>query len=227
MSKNALKLAAVPTLAAAGLFVAAMLAGSGSAAAPSTGAVVAKNLTRHTVITASTGGLVRTLHVGTPSRFQIGQVISLSRHTVVGHASRAEIRGTLVRHTAGVYVVSAGGSVFSVPSAAARHTAGVAKLKPGDKIDMSVSLAGGKTTATGVKDDGEGDDETTTATTTTTSTTSSTTTTTPTTTTCDDQGDDDSQGDEQDGQCGQTTTTTTTTTTDDNNDDQGDDNNDQ
>jgi hypothetical protein len=219
---------AAAVLAAAGLVVAGLIAGGGSAAAPSTGAVVARNLTRHTVVTASSGGLVRTLHVGArASWFRVGQVISLSRLTVVGHASRAEIRGTLIRHRAGKWVVSAGGSVLTVPAASARRTAGITTVKPGDPVDLNVSIANGSLTATEVTDEGpatttdedaQGDDNDDQG-----DTTATTTTTTTTTTTADEgddnQGDDDAQGDEDN-----TTTTTTAapTTTDDNND-QGDD----
>jgi hypothetical protein len=193
---------AAAVLAAAGLLVAGLIAGGGSAAAPSTGAVVARNLARHTIVTASTGGLVRTLHVGArASRFRIGQVISLSRLTVVGHARRAQIRGTLIRHRVGRWVVSAGGSVLTVRAASARRTAGLTAVKPGDKVDLNVSIANGTVTATAV------------------------TVETPTTT-----GDDD-QGEDNDDQGATTVTTSTstaaTTTTDQGDDNQGDDNDDQ
>ena len=225
---------AAAVLAAAGLVAAGLIAGGGSAAAPSTGAVVARNLMRHTVVTASTGGLVRTLHVGAKaSRFHVGQVISLSRLTVVGHASRAEIRGTLIRHRAGNWVVSAGGSVLAVRAASARRTAGLTAVKPGDKVDLNVSIANGTLTATQVTDEGpattttdedaQGDDNDdqgdTTATTTTNTTTTAPTTTTTTDEGDDNQGDDDAQGDED-----STTTTTATTTTTDDTPDQGGDN---
>jgi hypothetical protein len=153
-------------------------------------------------VTASTGGLVRTLHVGArASRFRIGQVISLSRLTVVGHARRAQIRGTLIRHRVGRWVVSAGGSVLTVRAASARRTAGLTAVKPGDKVDLNVSIANGTVTATAV------------------------TVETPTTT-----GDDD-QGEDNDDQGATTVTTSTstaaTTTTDQGDDNQGDDNDDQ
>jgi hypothetical protein len=193
---------AAAVLAAAGLLVAGLIAGGGSAAAPSTGAVVARNLARHTIVTASTGGLVRTLHVGArASRFRIGQVISLSRLTVVGHARRAQIRGTLIRHRVGRWVVSAGGSVLTVRAASARRTAGLTAVKPGDKVDLNVSIANGTVTATAV------------------------TVETPTTT------GDDEQGEDNDDQGATTVTTSTstaaTTTTDQGDDNQGDDNDDQ
>jgi hypothetical protein len=200
---------AAAVLAAAGLLVAGLIAGGGSAAAPSTGAVVARNLARHTIVTASTGGLVRTLHVGArASRFRIGQVISLSRLTVVGHARRAQIRGTLIRHRVGRWVVSAGGSVLTVRAASARRTAGLTAVKPGDKVDLNVSIANGTLTATAV------------------------TVETPTTTGDDAQGEDnDDQGEDNDDEGATTVTTGTstaaTTTTDQGDDNQGDDNDDQ
>jgi hypothetical protein len=206
---------AAAVLAAAGLLVAGLIAGGGSAAAPSTGAVVARNLARHSIVTASTGGLVRTLHVGArASRFRVGQVISISRLTVVGHASRAEIRGTLIRHRVGSWVVSAGGSVLTVRAASARRTAGLTTVKPGDKVDLNVSIANGTLTATVV-------------------TVEAPTTTTGATTTTgeDDQGEDnDDQGEDNDDQGATTVTTSTststatTTTTDQGDDNQGDDN---
>src|SRR5262249_54291893 len=168
----------------------------------------------------------RTLHVGArASRFRVGQVISLSRLTVVGHASRAEIRGTLIRHRAGNWVVSAGGSVLTVRAASARRTAGVTIVKPGDRVDLNVSIANGSLTATEVTDEGpttttdddtQGDDNDDQGDTTTTATTPTTTTTT-TDEGDDNQGDDNAQGDED----SNSTTTATSTTTDDNND-QGD-----
>ena len=190
---------AAGVLAVAGLMVAGLIAGSGSAAAPRTGAVVARNLARHTIVTASTGGFVRTLHVGTrASRFRVGQVISFSRLAVVGHASRAEIRGRLIRHRAGVWVVSAGGSVLSVRAASARRAAGVNTVRPGDQVALNVSIANGTLTATAVTeveatdedDQGEDNDDQGGTTTTSTSTSTSTSTTTDENDDNDDQGDD-------------------------------------
>jgi hypothetical protein len=208
-TRRAWQSVAAAVLAAAGLMVAGLIAGGGSAAAPSTGAVVARNLARHTIVAASAGGLVRTLHVGTrASRFRVGQVISLTRLTVVGHASRAEIRGTLIRHRVGSWVVSAGGSVLTVRAASARRTAGLTTVKPGDKVDLNVSIANGTLTATAV------------------------TVETPTTTGDDAQGEDnDDQGEDNDDEGATTVTTGTstaaTTTTDQGDDNQGDDNDDQ
>jgi hypothetical protein len=157
----ALPIAAV----AAVLFV--LGAGAASPKASWAGVVVAKDPVRKAIVTASAQGTVRTLRVTTLARFGVGQRLSVraarlhdgtfrSHVTKIsGRAARTKLRGTVIRHQAGLrrYLISAGGSVLAVRVAAARRTASVSARGPrtGDQVLMSVTLTGGTPTATTVQ----------------------------------------------------------------------------
>jgi hypothetical protein len=130
------------------------------------GVIVGKDPARTAVITASAGGVVRTLRGAAAARMlAIGQAIRVraqrlrdgtfraQRVTLAGRAATAQLRGVLVQYRAGRYLVSAGGSVLAVRGPTVRKTAAasVAGARPGDKVVMKVSLTRGTLTATSVQ----------------------------------------------------------------------------
>lgn len=143
----------------------------GASAAGWRGVVVAKDTSRGSVVTASRGGVIRTVRVaGRLSGLRIGQrvlvrALSLADGTfraerlrVVGRAAQARIRATVVRHQAGLdrTIVSAGGSVFALRSASFRRLshAGDDELDPGDRIVVHVRLEDGELEADDVDEVG-------------------------------------------------------------------------
>lgn len=157
-----------------GAFAAAALAAALAAPAPGTaaalpswkGVVVAKDPARHAVITASLGGVVRTIRNAPAIRsLTVGRAVTVraqqlrdgtfraQRMTPVGRASTVQLRGVLIRYQAGRYLVSAGGSVLAVRGADTRRTAAVSSTgaRPGDKVLMTTSIARGALTATSVR----------------------------------------------------------------------------
>jgi len=126
--------------------------------------VVAKDAARHAVVTASAGGVVRTVR-GAVGSLTVGQAVTVRatalrdgtfralRFTCAGRAATAQLRGVLIRYQSGRYFVSAGGSVLSVRAGHARRTAAAAvtHARPGDKVLMSTSVTNGSLTATTVR----------------------------------------------------------------------------
>jgi hypothetical protein len=158
-----------------GVILAAVIAASlaapapGSAATPAAwkGIVVAKDPARKALVTASAGGVVRTLRAGAAARgLRIGQRVSVQaqrlgdgtykaqRVSPAGLATKAQLRGVLIRHqrALGRYLVSAGGSVLAVRAQSARRTASRSgDERPGTKVVMNISLTGGTLTATSIR----------------------------------------------------------------------------
>jgi hypothetical protein len=155
-------------IAAAAIAAALLAPVSGTAATSASwkGVVVAKDPSRHAVITASAGGVVRTVRNAPAARsLTLGLAITVraqqlhdgtfrvQRITPVGRASAVQLRGVLIRYQGGRYLVSAGGSVLAVRGREARRTAAVstAGVRPGDKVLMTTSIAHGALTATSVR----------------------------------------------------------------------------
>ena len=139
------------------------------------GIVVARDLLRHSLVVSSSVGLVRTVRLASERatrRVRVGsevasRVVALGDGTfharslkTVGRASRAKVRGTVVRETARGILLSAGGSVFVVrdhakSGASARHVRSHisptgAALVPGDVVEATVSYgASGAQESTG------------------------------------------------------------------------------
>jgi hypothetical protein len=149
-----------------GAALAAPAPGSAATSAAWRGVVVAKDPTRHALVTASAGGVVRTLRgAAAMQRLAVGQAITVraqplrdgtfgaQRVTPAGRMLRAQLRGVLIRYQGGRYLVSAGGSVLAVRAGLARRTAAasVAGARPGDKVVIAASLAHGTLTATSVR----------------------------------------------------------------------------
>lgn len=146
---------------------AAVLAGPAAAAATTgwQGVVVAKDQQRHALVTASAGGVVRTVRVS-PARVRaaaVGHRVGVRAARLadgtfqatsvrkLGVASKARVRAVLVRYqrAASRYLVSAGGSVFELRKArAARSLSSSHEPKPGEKIDTTVTVQSGGTLAT-------------------------------------------------------------------------------
>jgi hypothetical protein len=104
------------------------------------GTVVAKLPAKHAVAVAQPNGVVRTAHVSKMAA--LGTRVAVAGHSVktVGRASHAHVRGTLVRRTAGAYLVSAGGVTMRI-ARGARQTASVGSApKPGSKVDATVGI---------------------------------------------------------------------------------------
>jgi hypothetical protein len=139
----------------------------GNAATPVAwkGIVVAKEPARNAFVTASAGGVVRTVRTTRTTRTPtVGQAITvrgqrlrdgtfrLVRVTPAGRATKAQLRGVLIRYQPGRYLVSAGSSVLSVRAGKARTAAAALSggHRPGDRVLMNVSVARGTLTATSV-----------------------------------------------------------------------------
>jgi hypothetical protein len=151
------------------VITAALLAPAPGTAATSAswkGVVVANDPARGAVITASAGGVVRTVRNSSAARsLTLGLSISVRaqqlrdgtfrarRITPAGRATRAQLRGVLIRYQSGRYLVSAGGSVLAIRAREARRTAAAstAGVRPGDKVLMTTSIARGTLTATSVR----------------------------------------------------------------------------
>ena len=120
------------------------------------GVVVAKEKNRATIVTTSKSGVVRTLRAGkTLAKVRVGQRVAvkatrladgtfrLQNLRVVGKASRAHVRATVVRHQTrlGRLVVSAGGSVFALGTSGRRlsHDDGDG-FDPGDLLDLHLDI---------------------------------------------------------------------------------------
>lgn len=141
----------------------AVLAAGPARAAVWTGTVVAKDPARAAVVTASPGGVMRTLRAA-PSRIRslrLGHRVSaraarLADGTfragsvrVVGRAKRATIRAVVVRYERrrSRYLVSAGGTVFAVARASGtRLLASSHEAKPGDQVVATVTVQPGAAT---------------------------------------------------------------------------------
>jgi hypothetical protein len=152
-------------LAAVTVLAAALIPSAVSAAGGATwkAVVVAKDPARKTVVTATANGVVRTVR-GAARSLAIGQAVTVRaaqlrdgtfrvhRLTPAGRAVRVQLRGVLIGHRAGSYLLSAGSSVLAVRAGLARRTAAaaVAGARPGDRVLMTASVRNGTLTATGV-----------------------------------------------------------------------------
>jgi len=137
---------------------AALLPAAAEAATTWNGVVVTTDAHRGTAVTASAGGLVRTvrLQLGAP-RLRVGSRVIVSALPladgtfasrsvrVTGRAASARVRGVVVSYQRKLArtLVSAGGSVFAFRTGASRTTAAVSEPKPGDKIVADVSIKDG------------------------------------------------------------------------------------
>jgi hypothetical protein len=141
---------------------------SGTAATPASwkGVVVANDTVRNAVITASAGGVVRTVRHALAARsLTLGQAVTVRARLLrdgtfrawrimpSGRATTAQLRGVLIRYQSGRYLVSAGGSVLAIRGREVRRTAAAstAGVRPGDKVLMTTSIAHGALTATSVR----------------------------------------------------------------------------
>lgn len=131
------------------------------------GVVVAKDPARQTIVTASAGGLVRTVRAPARVRtLRVGQRVVVRAAALAdgsfrarlvrasGRATKVRIRGVLVRRqrSLGRYLVSAGGSVLAIRSALrTTASAGDDGPKPGDKLVIDAALTGGTPTATSLE----------------------------------------------------------------------------
>lgn len=136
----------------------ALLPATAQAATPWNGVVVTTDAHRGTAVTASAGGLVRTLRLPlgavrlragfrvTVSALPLADGTFASRSVrVTGRATHARVRGVVVGYQRKLArtLVSAGGSVLAIRAGASRTTAAVSESKPGDKIVAEVSLKDG------------------------------------------------------------------------------------
>ncbi len=144
------------------LVAAAGIAPVAAQAATVQGAVVARDAHRGTIVTAGPGGRVATLRVDHAGQARVGRRVHVtavqladgsyrvSRLRVAGRAARVKVRATVVRRLAAGYLVSAGGSTFSLSLRRAshgRHAAAAAvatpALEPGDVILATADPTGG------------------------------------------------------------------------------------
>jgi hypothetical protein len=150
--------------------VAAVLAVPATASAFS-GVVVAKNPTRHTVVVASRGGVVRTVRAPHRVRaLRAGQrlVVSARRLSdgtfaaraikVTGRAGRAVLRGIIVRQRGSSYLLSSGGSVISVRAGSRGFSmASDRRHRAGDIVVATVRVTGKGLTASSIRTLGHSD----------------------------------------------------------------------
>ena len=151
--------------------VAALAVPAVAGAADWSGVVIAKDVGRQAVVTASTGGKVRTLRA--PARFaqlRVGQRIDVRAVAradgtftprsirVAGRAGRAQLRAVLVRYQPKLrrYLVSSGGSVLAIRAVMLRRLASASgEARPGDTIETVVEIAeDGALESTGVTSTG-------------------------------------------------------------------------
>ena len=135
-----------------GGLIAAFPAGAGAATIK--GIVLAKEPGRHAIVVASPNGVVRTVRVKS-LRQRVGARVDVraqrlrdgtfraTRVSIKGRARKALIRrAVVVRQLRGRLLVSAGGSVFSIRSAARRTLAAVGSsgFRPGTVINATVGI---------------------------------------------------------------------------------------
>jgi hypothetical protein len=156
------------TLVLVAALVVATVLPTAASAAVWRGVVVAEDGARHTLATASTGGVVRTVRTAALARVAVGDRVAIrarrladgtyraSRVTRAGRATRATLRATVVARQArlGRTVVSAGGSVFAIASRASRAPAALAA---GDVIAARVAVSTRGLRALGVREVGRTD----------------------------------------------------------------------
>ena len=150
---------------AAGLLVAAAPAVAAPASAWK-GVVVAKDVKRGTVVTASPTGVARTVRTPAARTLRLGQKVDvrateLADGTFTAVGIRSSGRAKTVRMKAVVVrnqraqrrlLVSAGGSTFALARGKARTLSSVAESgpQPGDRIDATVNVTGSAPQATSV-----------------------------------------------------------------------------
>lgn len=130
-----------------------------AATQPWTGIVVAKDVSRSAVVTASSGGALRTVRVA-PRRagaLRLGARLSVRAQRladgtfraasvrVTGKAKRARVRAVVVRYQRKLsrYLVSGGGTVFAINRRAARALSSSHEPNPGDQISATVTVQNG------------------------------------------------------------------------------------
>lgn len=158
------------TLVLLTLAAALLAAPSLASAAPATawkGVVVAKDVKRGTVVTASANGTVRTARSAKARTLKIGQRldvrgVALADGTfnalavkIAGRAKTTRMKAVVVRNQRAQkrLLVSAGGSTFALSRGkAARTLAAVSQagLQPGDQINATVNVVAGAAQATSV-----------------------------------------------------------------------------
>jgi hypothetical protein len=120
------------------------------------GVVIAKDVARKAIVTASRNGTVRTVRMhGGFKRIKLGRLVAVraaklpdgtfSARSVkrVGKTRHAHLRGTVVRRLSARLVVSAGGSVFALRVRGKRGSSeGAGGLEPGDKVDCDARVKG-------------------------------------------------------------------------------------
>jgi hypothetical protein len=151
-------------LAAAAAIAAAALTPAAADAATKTynGTVVAKDAKRQTVVTTDARGAVRTFRVKSGANsYRIGQKVAVrgtdradgtydaGRVKRSGKAGKARVRAAIVQNKNGRYLVSAGGSTFSI-----RAKARVAAA-PGDIVVADVTLGSGGPAAETIREVGQ------------------------------------------------------------------------
>ena len=143
---------------------AALLAAPATASAFS-GVVVAKDPTRHTVVVASRGGVVRTVRAQQRVKaLRTGQRLAISARRlsdgtfaaravrVTGRAGRAVLRGVVVRQRASRYLLSSGGSVISVRAGTRSFsTARDRRHRAGDIVVAAVRVTRAGLTASSIR----------------------------------------------------------------------------
>src|SRR3954468_6307699 len=139
-------------LAVAGIAALAVALPATVGAATFKGVVIAKKQARHTLVTASPNGAVRTTRLhGSLARFRVGRVVGIqapslpdgtfaaSKVRLLGSASAARFRGAVVAASAKTLTLSAGLSVITL----ALRSGNASSLKAGDSLAVGASLRGG------------------------------------------------------------------------------------
>lgn len=146
LSLAALAAAAVPASASAAVH---------ASATSFSGVVVAKEVSRGTLVVASRSGVARTIHarlsaVRLGDRIAVGGTmlkdgtIRSGRLRVIGHARTATVQGVVVRRLATRTLVSTGRSVIAIQRRAAKRSLASRGLTPGTVARFGVSFSGGR-----------------------------------------------------------------------------------
>src|SRR3954452_17037904 len=142
------RLAVLVPVAAAGAAAAAAVPPAG--AGTFKGVVVERDAARHTIAVASPSGAVRTVRThrlrtaGTRVAVSAAKLpdrtFRASRVTALGQARAARVHGVVLRHLPARTIVSAGGSVLSLPTTA-RSFAFADSMRPGTIVNARVRIS--------------------------------------------------------------------------------------
>jgi hypothetical protein len=133
------------------------------------GTVISKDVRRHTLVVTSASGVVHTVRLAPKvlAKARVGEKVTgrttrladgtftAPALTSTGHATRAQVRATIVSSHSGKLLLSAGGSVFTVATGRAAHDLSVNSTDTGQTVDVSVGITQNGLDQISVQDTGQ------------------------------------------------------------------------